>query len=115
MQQRAVALVADYLSKRPQGRIVRVKKVAEDDYLMAIEDRRDGRVQLIQSVVDLGMWIRSLELGCCLPPKGALCGVCDRIHTDRDVDGELFSNCVRCQVELLEVGVALAAGNEADL
>lgn len=114
MKQRAVALVADYLSKRPQGRIVRVKRVAEDDYLMAIEDRRDGRVQLIESVADLDAWIRSFDLGCCLEPKGALCGVCDRIHTDRDIDGELFRNCIGCQVELLEVAAELASGGEAD-
>ncbi|MDQ4145974.1 MAG: hypothetical protein M3198_19950 [Actinomycetota bacterium] len=115
MKQRAVALVADHLSKRPKGRIVRVKRVGEDDYLMAIEDRRDGRVQLIQSVMDLEAWIESFEQGRCLQPAGAICGVCDGIHSDRDVDGELFANCVGCQVELLEVAADLASEDEADL
>jgi hypothetical protein len=45
MKQRAVALVADYLSKRPTGRVVRVMKSGEDDSLMGIEDVRDGSVQ----------------------------------------------------------------------
>ena len=112
MSQRALVLVADYLSKRPKGRIVRVRREAEDDYLVAIEDRRDGRVQLIQSVADLEAWIQSFEDGTCLKPAAAICGVCDGIHSDRDLDGELFSNCVGCQVELLEVAIDLAGEGE---
>ena len=61
MNQRAVALVADYLSKRPKGRIVRVKPMQEGDYLMAIEDVRDGRVHLVHSVGDFEVWIQSFE------------------------------------------------------
>ena len=114
MKQRAVVLVADYLSKRPKGRIVRVRRETVDDYLMAIEDRRDGRVQLIHSVADFDVWVQSFRDGTCVQPAGATCGVCDRIHTDRDVDGELFSNCVGCQVELVEVAAELAAGSGAD-
>ncbi|MDQ3954507.1 MAG: hypothetical protein M3285_03035 [Actinomycetota bacterium] len=112
MNQRAVVLVADYLSKRPKGRIVRIRREAEDDYLLAIEDRRDGRVQLIQSVADLEAWIQSFQNGTCLRPVGAICGVCDDIHSDRDLDGELFSNCVGCQVELLDVAIDLAREGE---
>jgi uncharacterized C2H2 Zn-finger protein len=33
--------------------------------------------------------------------------VCDGIHGDRDHDGELFQNCVRCQAELVEVFVEM--------
>lgn len=59
MNQRAVALVADYLSGRPRGRIVGLRTVRGGDYLMEIKDVRDGRVQLIRSVDDLEMWIKS--------------------------------------------------------
>lgn len=112
MNQRAVALVADYLSKRPKGRIVRVMPMQEGGYLMAIEDRRDGRVQLIHSIGDLEVWIESFRLGTCLQPVGAICSVCDRIHTDRDIDGELFTNCIGCQVELLDVVAELGSERE---
>lgn len=67
-----------------------------------IEDSRDGRTQLIVSVGDLEQWLLSFKEGQCLQPVGALCGVCDRIHGDRDHTGELMGNCVRCQVELVE-------------
>ena len=107
MNQRAVALVADYLSARPRGRIVGLRTVREGDYVMEIRDVRDGRVQLIRSVDDLEIWIKSFDEGRCPQPVGAICGVCDRVHTDRGVDGELFSHCVGCQVELIEVAVEL--------
>lgn len=115
MNQRAVALVADYLSKRPKGRIVRVMPMQEGDYLMAIEDRRDGRVQLIQSIGDLERWIESFRQGVCVQPVGAICFVCDGIHTDRGLDGELFTNCVGCQVELLDVVAEFTGEPEGDL
>jgi hypothetical protein len=114
MNQRAVALVADYLSKRPKGRIVRVMPMQEGDYLMAIEDRRDGRVQLIQTVGDLDVWVESFRQGVCLQPVGAICFVCDRIHTDRGVDGELFTTCIGCQVELLDVVAEFESGREGE-
>jgi hypothetical protein len=37
----------------------------------------------------------------------ALCGSCERVHTDRDVDGELFGTCIPCQAELVEVALRL--------
>ena len=114
MNQRAVALVADYLSKRPKGRIVRVMSMQEDDYLMAIEDRRDGRVHLIHTVGDFEVWIQSFEQGRCLQPVGAICFVCDCIHTDRGFDGELFTNCIGCQVELLDVVAELGSEREGE-
>ncbi len=103
MNQRGVAIVAEYLQSRPLGRIVRVKPVADDNYLIAIEDSRDGRTHLIVSAGDLESWFRSFKEGRCLQPVGALCGVCDRIHGDRDASGELMRNCIRCQAELVEV------------
>jgi hypothetical protein len=103
MNQQAVAIIADYLSRRPMGRVVRVMKTGEDDYLMGVEDVRDGRVQLIHGTSDLEIWRTSFQEGRCNPPTGAICGVCDRIHTNRDFDGELFPNCLQCHVELVEV------------
>jgi hypothetical protein len=110
----AVAIVADYLSHRPMGRVVRVKRTGEDDYLMSIEDVRDGRVQLIHSTGNLETWLTSFKQGRCRQPVGAICGVCDRIHGDRDCDGELFQNCVRCQAELVEVALELGHQQEAE-
>lgn len=103
MKQRAVSIVADYLSKRPRGRISRVVQVADGDYLMAVEDLRDGRAHLIHSVGDLDVWIDSFRQGRCLLPTGAICGICDQVHADRDLDGELLSNCIACQAELVDV------------
>lgn len=53
MNQRALAIIADLLSKRPMGRVVRVMETGDDDYLMGVEDVRDGRVQLIHATSDL--------------------------------------------------------------
>jgi len=112
MKQRAVAIVADYLSHRPMGRVVRVMKTGEDDYLMSIEDVRDGRVQLIHSTGDLETWLTSFKQDWGHQPAGAICGVCDRIHGGRDFDGELFQNCVSCQAELVEVFAEMQSRRE---
>jgi hypothetical protein len=114
MKQRAVAIIADYLSRRPMGRVVRVMKTGEDDYLMGIEDVRDGRVQLIHWTSDLEVWLNSFKEGHCNPAVGAICGVCDRVHTDRDFDGELLINCIRCQVELVEVYAEMHSRREGE-
>jgi hypothetical protein len=53
MNQRAVTVIANYLSKRPLGRIARLRPVGDDDYILAINDIRDGRTQLIHSAGDL--------------------------------------------------------------
>ena len=105
MKQRAVAIVAEYLSHRPLGRLVAVRPVAEDDYVLAIEDIRDGRVHIARTPDDLEPWLKSFKTGECLRPHFGFCGRCDRLHADRDVDGEVFGNCIRCQAELVEVGV----------
>jgi hypothetical protein len=54
MKQRAVAIVADYMSRRPLGRVVGLKSIADDDYVLAIEDIRDGRVHVVRTPSDLG-------------------------------------------------------------
>ena len=105
MNQRGVRVIATYLATRPLGRIVRVRKVSDHDYIAAIEDVRDGRAQLIRSSEDLRRWLESFRAGECLMPAAAICGRCDRIHIDRDFDGELLTNCVRCSAELMQVGV----------
>lgn len=115
MKQRAVAIVAEYLSHRPLGRLVKVMPVAEDDYVLAIEDIRDGRVHIARTPRDLESWLKSFKSGECLKPKFGLCGRCNATHADRDVDGEIFSNCVRCQAELVELALELRDESETDL
>ena len=103
LKQRVVAIVAEYLSHRPIGRPVRVRPCGDDDYILGIEDVRDGRVHLLHSLADLEEWLQSFKKGRCIQPAAAICGVCDRLHIDRGLDGELSENCVGCQVELIEV------------
>ena len=104
MKQRAVTIIATYLSKRPLGRLVRVRCVGPDDYIVAIEDVRDGRTQLLHSPSDLRVWLTSFKDGRCVVPGAAICGRCDRLHIDRDADGELLPNCIACCTELMAVG-----------
>lgn len=104
MKQRAITAIATYLEHSGWGRLTRVRCVGEDDYIVGIEDARDGRVQLLHSASDLGMWLRSFADGRCLMPVAGICGRCDRLHVDRDVDGELLANCIGCCAELMAVG-----------
>lgn len=126
MKQRVVVLLSQYLDHRVRGRIVRVRpgrsrsgsldldlsslrpaQSAEsdftDDYIVAIEDVRDGRIHLLHSLGDLRQWLYSFKDGRCLQPAAAICGVCDRLHIDRGLDGELMANCLGCETELIEV------------
>jgi len=114
VKQRAVAIVAEYLSRRPLGRIVGLKSVGDDDYVLAIEDIRDARVHVLKTPRDLEPWLKSFKTGECLRPGFGLCGRCDRIHADRDVDGEVFATCIRCQAELVEVATELRNQQEAE-
>ena len=114
MNQRSVAIIADYLSRRPLGRVVRVMKTGDDDYLMGVEDFRDGRVQLIHATSDLEVWLTSFKEGRCNQPAAAICGVCDRIHTDHGINGELFPNCARCQAELVEIYIEIQSRREGE-
>ena len=109
MKQRAVAIVAECLSHRPLGRPVGLKPIADDDYVLAIEDLRDGRVHLIHSPGDLGRWLKSFKSGECLQPTFGFCSRCRDIHGDRDVDGEMFQTCIPCQAELVEVALELGS------
>jgi hypothetical protein len=114
VKQRAVAIVTHYLSHRPLGRVVGVKPIWDDDYVLAIEDLRDGRVHLAKTPRDLEAWLKSFKTGECLQPAFGLCGRCDGIHADGDGDGEVFGNCIRCQADLVEVAVELRFGQEAE-
>lgn len=82
-------------------RVVRVKQLDADEYLMPIEERRDGRCHPVTTVGDLQTWLLSFRDGRCLQPGYALCGVCDKAHADRGANGELLSNCISCTAELL--------------
>jgi hypothetical protein len=79
---------------------------------MGVEDVRDGRVQLIHATGDLEVWLTSFKEGRCNEPGAAICGVCDRVHTDRWVDGELFPNCAPCQAELVEIYAEIQSRGE---
>lgn len=103
MKQRVVVLIAQYLEHRVRGRITRLRPCGDDDFILGIEDVRDGRTHLLHSLDDLRKWLMSFKTGECLQPAAAICGVCDRLHIDRDHSGELATNCVRCQLELIEV------------
>lgn len=105
MKQRAAAIVAEYLSHRPLGRVVGLKPIGDDDYVLAIEDLRDGRVHVMRTPRDLEPWLKSFKAGECLQPAFGLCGRCNDIHADRDVDGEVFGTCVGCQADLVEVAL----------
>ncbi len=107
MNQRGVTILATYLEKRPLGRLVRVRKVGDDDFIVAIEDLRDGRTQLIHSSDDLRRWLQSFVNGECIIPAAAICGRCDKLHIDRDVNGELLQDCIPCSADLIEVGAEM--------
>lgn len=88
--------------------------MGEDDYLVAIDDLRDGRTQLIYSAGDLRWWLDTFRHGECLVPCAAICARCDRLHIDRDVDAELLTNCAACSGALLIVGAEMFLEREAN-
>jgi hypothetical protein len=112
LKRRTLALIAEYLSRRPRGRIVGLKQVSPGDYVVEMKDVRDGRIHMLRSADDVEAWIASFTQGRCLEMTTALCGICRQIHTDRGLDGEVSQNCLRCQVELVDVLVALASEGE---
>lgn len=124
MKQRVVALVAHYLEHRVRGRITRLRRVRsgsgssgiqsprpaqsvegeEDvDYIVSVQDVRDGRTHLLHSLQDLREWMMSFKTGECLRPVAAICEVCDRLHINRGPDGELAEHCTTCTLELIEI------------
>ena len=114
MKQRAVAIVAEYLSHRPLGRVVGLKSIGDDDYVLAIEDVRDERVHVGRTPRDFEPWLRAVKDGRHVIPAFGLCGRCGEIHSDRDWDLEMFRTCIPCQAELVEVGLELYCEREAE-
>ena len=114
MNQRSVAIIATYLEKRPLGRIVEVRRVGGDDYVVAIDDVRDGRIQLIHSPGDLRFWLDSFRHGECVMPAAGICGRCTKLHVDRDIDWELLPNCVPCAGELIGIGAEMFLQDETN-
>lgn len=112
MNQRGVTILATYLEKRCLGRMVRARKVGDDDFIVAIEDLRDGRTQLIHSSRDLRVWLQSFVNGECIIPAAAICSRCDKLHVDRDADDELLLNCIPCAGDLIEVGAEMFLNRE---
>lgn len=112
MKRRTLALIAEYLSRRPKGRIVGLKQVRPGDYVVQVKDVRDGRIHLLRCPDDVDAWIGSFAEGRCLEVTSALCSICGEVHTDRGLDGEVSQNCLRCQAELVDVLVALASEGE---
>lgn len=100
MNQRSITAIADYLAQRPIGRIISVLPLTHDDYVVSIEDRRDGREHVLTNYSDLETWLESFKAGECLKPSKGFCDCCCNPHFDHDTDGELFDLCIRCQTEL---------------
>lgn len=94
MKQRSLATLTEYLSHRPSGRIVGLKQVGDDDYVVAIEDVRDERVHVGRTPLDFEPWLKSVKEGRYVLPAFGLCGRCWEIHCDRDLDLEIFRTCV---------------------
>lgn len=109
MKERSIRIIADYLAHRPIGRIVSVLPVGDDDYLASIEDRRDGREHVMHAPDDLELWLESFRQGRCLQPNRGFCDCCGELHSDHDLDGELFELCTSCQSELTATGFEEAA------
>ena len=84
MKQRAVAIIAEYLSHRSLGRVVGLEPIADDEYVLTIEDVRDGRVHVGRAPSDFEPWLRSVKEGRHVIPAFGLCGRCGEIHCDRD-------------------------------
>jgi hypothetical protein len=81
---------------------------------LAIEDVPDGRVHVVRTPGDLELWLKSFKTGECVQPAFGICGRCNAIHSDKDVGGEVFGKCIRCQAELVEVALEHRDEQEAE-
>lgn len=114
MKQRAVVLISDYLSQPPIGWIVALKRVDDDDCVVAIEDVRDERVHVGRTPRDFEPWLKSVKEGRYVLPAFGLCGRCGEIHCDRDLDVEIFRTCIPCQADLVELALELHLETEVE-
>jgi len=94
MNQRSITAIAELLTRRAIGRIVSVLPLLAGDYVVSIEDRRDGREHLLTNCEDLETWLESFKTGECLKPSEGFCDCCCKLHDDHDTDGELFGLCL---------------------
>lgn len=109
MKERSIQAIADHLAHRPIGRIVTVVPAGADDYVVSIEDRRHRREHVLETPGDFEAWLDSFKQGRLLRLTKALCDCCCKVHSDRDIDGELFELCLACQAELTAVIVENAS------
>lgn len=114
MKQRAVALIAEYIGRRGIGRVVGLKPVGPDDYVLAIEDIRDERVHVGRTPRDFEPWLRAVKEGRHVIPAFGLCGRCGEVHSDRDWDLEMFRTCIPCQADLVELALELHLETEVE-
>lgn len=75
----SVRALADYLAHQPSGCIVTAVPVGQGNYLVAIEDRRDGREHILETPDDLEAWLESFKQGRLLQPTKAFWDCCTHI------------------------------------
>ena len=114
MKQRAVAIIADYLSHRSWGRVVRVKCIGDDDYVLAIEDVRDGRVHVVSTPQNLEAWLESFMVGECLQPAFGLCGTVTASTTTRTSTARCSAPVSAARPSLVEIALELGSEQEAE-
>ena len=107
MNRRTVIALGRYVLRSGRGRLVDWRTVGDDDYIAAVEDARDGRTHLFHTSRDTRHWIETFSLGVCERPAVGICGRCNRLHTQRDVDGEMLAHCTACASELLVLGAEM--------
>jgi hypothetical protein len=107
MKQRAVALIADYLSNGPSGHIVGLKPVGDDDYVLAIEDARNERVHIGRTPRDFEPWLdrsRKAVTRCRRSDYADAAGTSTATVTS---SSRSFAPAVPCQAELAELALEL--------
>ena len=95
-------------------RVVGLKPVGRDDYVLGVEDVRDERVHVARTPRDFEPWLRSVKQGRHVIPAFGLCGRCGEIHCDRDLDLEMFRTCIPCQADLIELALELCCEQETE-
>ena len=107
MTRRTLSALGRYVLRSGRGRLVDWRCVGADDYIAAITDSRDGRTHLFHTARDTRKWLETFSLGIRERPAVGICGRCNRLHTQRDVDGEMLRHCLTCASELLVLGAEM--------
>lgn len=113
MKQRSVAILAEYLSHRPIGRIVDSSPLGTTTpYLRSkttgMSESTSAARPRLRAVAALG------EEGRYVLPAFGLCGRCGEIHCDRNLDLETFRTCIPCQADLVQLALDLHPGTEVE-